>query len=169
MAESVADARQEVVNARRAAASELDELGPAFRGAVDIPAKVRRNPVKTAGLAGGAVFLAVGGPRRVAKAVERRFFPSRAQKVQSVLPDEVARAVNKLGDDADAVRAHLERDFVSYIEKRHPEEHPTGRREFWKTYDLILGTFGGVALRELLRRLMAQPTDRPSREDRSSG
>ena len=56
MAETVAEARQEVVDARRGVESELDGLGSAVRGAVDIPAKIRRNPVKTVGIASGAAF-----------------------------------------------------------------------------------------------------------------
>jgi hypothetical protein len=159
MAESVADARREVVNARQAASAELDELGRAGREAVNIPAKIKRNPVRSAGLLGGAAFLAVGGPKRVIKAAERRFFPSRAERVKSVLPDQVARTVNKLGSDADTVRAHLERDFMTYLEKRHPEEVPSGRRSFWKTYDTVVGIVGAAAAREMLKRFMTAPKE----------
>jgi hypothetical protein len=159
MADSVADARQEVVNARQAASAELDELGASAREAANIPAKIKRNPVRAAGLLGGAAFLAAGGPRRVLKAAERRFLPSRADKVKSVLPDQVARAVSKLGDDADAVRAHLERDFMTYLEKRHPEEVPSGRRSFWKTYDTVVGIVGAAAAREMLKRFMTAPKE----------
>ena len=77
MAQSAAEARQQVEEARRGVERELDNLGESARAAVDIPAKVRRNPVKTAGLAGGAAFLILGGPKRLAKATERRFFPKR--------------------------------------------------------------------------------------------
>lgn len=154
MADTVADARQEVVNARQAASAELDELGGAAREAVNIPAKIKRNPVRSVGLLGGAAFLAVGGPRRLIKHAEQRFFPTRAQRVKSVLPDDVARVVNKLGDDADAVRSHLERDFMSYLEKRHPEEVPSGRRSFWKTYDTVISIVGAAAAREMLKRFM---------------
>lgn len=159
MADSLADARQEVANARGAASAELDELGASAREAVNIPAKIKRNPIRSAGLLGGAAFLAVGGPKRLIKSAERRFFPSRADRLKSVLPDEVARTVGKLGDDADAVRAHLERDFMTYLERRHPEEVPSGRRSFWKTYDTVVGIVGAAAAREMLKRFMTAPKE----------
>jgi hypothetical protein len=160
MADETSEARQEVRNARRAAETELDELGAATRSALDIPAKVRRNPIKTAGLAGGAVFLAVGGPKRVIRAAERRLFPSRAERMASVLPKDVARAVDRLGDDAETVRANLERDFMHYLERKHPEEAPTARRSFWRTYDIFIGALGGLAAKTLARRLFEAPADR---------
>jgi hypothetical protein len=167
MAESTANARQEVENSRRAVESELDELGAAARAAVDIPAKVRRNPVKVAGLASGAAFLAVGGPKRVLRAAERRFWPSRKQRVQKVLPDEVARVVNRLGEDADAVRDHLERDFMGYLAKRHPEEIPNVRRSAWRTYDTLIGPIGAAAASFLVKKLFETPPERKP-EDRQA-
>ena len=53
-------ARAEVVAAREAFSTELVRLEAAGRAAVDIKAKVKRNPVKAAGLAAGAGFLAIG-------------------------------------------------------------------------------------------------------------
>jgi hypothetical protein len=166
MGEPLAEARQEVVNARQAAASELDELGDSFRAAIDIPAKIRRNPLKTAGLAGGAAFLALGGPKRMLKGVERRLFPARADRIKSLLPEDVARAVDRLGEDAEGVRSHLERDFKAFLDKRHPSEQPNARRSLWRTYDIMLGSIGSLAARELAKRLFEAPTDRP--RDRGS-
>ena len=60
MGEQTRTAREEVLAARAALSSEVDELGSAARSAVDIPAKVRRNPAQTAGLAAGAAFFALG-------------------------------------------------------------------------------------------------------------
>lgn len=160
MADETREARQAVASARRAAETELDELAAASRSAVDIPAKIRRNPLKTAGLAGGAAFLAVGGPKRVIRAVEHRLFPSRRERLQSVLPKDVARVVDRLGDDAEAVRANLERDFMHYLERKHPEEAPTAQRSFWRTYDIFMGALGGLAAKTLAKRLFEAPSDR---------
>ena len=77
MADETAEARQRVADARRGASSELDTLGSSTRAALDFPAKVRRHPVETVGVLGGLAFLVLGGPRRVAKSTERRFFPER--------------------------------------------------------------------------------------------
>lgn len=163
MADSTAEARQELERARRRADAELDELGAATRSALDIPAKIRRNPLKMAGLAGGAAFLALGGPKRVIRATEKRVFPGRKEKLESILPKEVARTVDKLGGDAAAVRANLERDFMHYLERKHPEEAPNARRSFWRTYDILAGSLGTLAARTMAKRLFEEPAD-PRRE-----
>ncbi|HSH21203.1 MAG TPA: hypothetical protein VK992_01125 [Candidatus Caenarcaniphilales bacterium] len=160
MAQTTEEARQEVVHARTALAAEVDDLGSATRAAVDIPAKVRRNPLRSAGLAGGAVFLGVGGPKRVLKAVERRVAPTRRQRLESVLPKDVARLVDDLGSNAEAVRDQLERDFRRYLERKHPEDTPNARRSFWRTYDILVGSLGTFASRALAKRLFETPPDR---------
>ena len=159
MADSTAEARQELERARRRAEAELDELGAATRKALDIPAKARRNPLKVAGLAGGAAFLALGGPKRVIKATERRVFPGRQEKVESILPKQVARTVDRLGGDAAAVRANLERDFMHYLERKRPEETPNARRSFWRTYDVLVGIVGAAAAREMVKKLFSVPKE----------
>jgi hypothetical protein len=166
VADTTADARQEVINARQAAESELNELGAAARAAIDIPAKARRNPVRVAGLAGGAAFLALGGPKRVVKAAERRLFPARREKLERVLPKDVARAVDRLGVNAEQVRDTLERDFRHYLERKHPEETPTARRSFWRTYDVMVGSLGAIAARTLAKRLFEAPPEREREPER---
>ena len=89
--EQVAQARQAVVDARLAVEKELDDLGLATQAAFDIPAKIRRNPVRTVGLGAGAAFLLLGGPRRVLKQVEHRVFPKR--RYRKLTPAEIDRAV----------------------------------------------------------------------------
>ncbi len=160
MADATTEARQGVVAARRAAERELDSLGSSTRAALDIPAKVRRHPVETVGLASGLAFLVLGGPRRVAKAAERRFLPERAKRPPTLLPKDVDKAIAKLpADDREQVRAHLERDFATYLEKEHSKEPPTGRQSAWKTYDMFLGIVGAAAARELTKKLFAIPQE----------
>ncbi len=158
VAKSVAEARQEVIDSRRAVESELDDLGLAVRGALDIPAKIRRNPVRTVGVGAGAAFLLLGGPKRVAKRVEQRLFPKRRER--RLLPREVDRAVDRLGEeDREATRAHIERDFASYLERTHPKEQPNARRSFWGTYDTVVGIVGAAAARELVKRFVEVPQE----------
>jgi hypothetical protein len=108
----------------------------------------------------------VGGPKRVIRAAEKRVFPSRRERLESVLPKEVARAVDRLGGDAEKVRANLERDFMHYLERKHPEEAPNARRSFWRTYDIMAGSLGTLAAKAMARRLFEAPPerDRPARE-----
>ena len=49
----------ELEAARIGLAESLDTLGDATRSALDVPAKIKRNPVKTAALVGGTGFLLV--------------------------------------------------------------------------------------------------------------
>ena len=73
----VLEARKELQAARSALGRELDGLTAATQSALDIPAKVREQPVKAAALAGGAGFLLLGGPRRAVGAVSNRLFGKR--------------------------------------------------------------------------------------------
>jgi hypothetical protein len=50
----VAEALTQLEMARAEVEASLDQLSSATQSALDIPAKVRRNPVKTAALVGGA-------------------------------------------------------------------------------------------------------------------
>jgi len=156
--ESVADARQAVADARLVVEQELDDLGLAAKAAVDIPAKIRRNPVRTVGIGAGAAFLLLGGPKRVLKQVEQRVLPKR--RYRRLTPAEIDRAIDRLGEeDREAARAHVERDFASYLEKNHPKEQPNARKSFWGTYDTLMAIVGTAAARELVKRFLEVPQE----------
>jgi hypothetical protein len=164
-AHKVAAARKGVEAARAGVETELDELGSAARAAVDIPSKIKRNPVPTVGAATGAAFLLLGGPRRVAKGVEKRLFPKRYARPPKVLPKDVLAALDRLPEeDQDMVRAHLERDFTAYLKAEHAKDPPNARNSAWKTYNLLLGTVGARAARELVKRLFEVPPKAPPEE-----
>ena len=108
-------ARDEVVAARAALGEETVRLQAAARSAIDIKAKVKRSPAKAASLAGGAAFLAVGGPRRILRGVKHRILGAPHPLPPSLLPDQVERAVRALGDDGAKVRGALEREFAGFL------------------------------------------------------
>jgi hypothetical protein len=165
MAGTTAEARREVAEARQAAAQQLDELGAAARSAFDIPAKVRRNPVQTVGIASGAAFLVLGGPRRLLKAAGARLLPQRPPR--SLLPTEIQRTVNRLEpEQREQIGRHLERDFAAYLARTHPQEPANARRSFWKTYDQLMGPVTGAAGRELVKRLFQPEPEPDPKEDR---
>lgn len=154
----VAAALKGVDAARESVATELDNLNSSVRAAVDIPAKIKRNPVPTLGAAGGAAFLLLGGPRRVAQTLEKQLFPKRYERPPKVLPRDIEKSLERLPEeDRDKVRAHLERDFAAYLRDEHPKDPPNPRNSAWKTYDLLLGTVGARAARELVKRLFEVP------------
>ena len=160
MADETADARKQVAEARSNASAELDTLGSSARAALDFPAKIKRHPVQTVGVLGGAAFMLLGGPRRVAKAAEQRFFPERANRPPTLLPKDVDKTLKRLPEeDREQIRAHLERDFAAYLAKEHVSDASTGRQSFWKTYDLLVGIVGAAATRELVKRALEVPAE----------
>ncbi len=146
-------ARSEVLAARADLGEELVRLEAAGRAAVDIPARLRREPAKVLGTAGGAAFLLLGGPKRVFKGVRRAVFGKDADLPKSMLPPQVEKTLKKLGPDGERVRGTLEREFADYLEEKAPQ-----RRE----RDLgavAVGLLGG-AFRPVVTRLGKQLAER---------
>jgi hypothetical protein len=147
----------QVTAARAALGSSLDELTDATKSAVDIPAKVRRNPGKTLALAGGAGFLIAGGPKRVLRAFTGRI-GSRTPRdpYDGLLPDEIERVLRDSAVAKDpAVRRALEEDFADYLSRKgrlEPEATPAA--VLWRTFDRVAGPLGTAGARLLVMRLM---------------
>ena len=161
----VLEARKELLAARSALGRELDGLTAAGQSALDIPAKVREQPVKAAALAGGAGFLLLGGPRRVVGAVSARLFGKKKPVERGLLPNDVQRVLksSEAGKDP-AVRKALEDDFADYLaSKGKLEPEPSAARSFWRTYDALIGPLGTVAARILVERLFAAGKGSPSK------
>jgi hypothetical protein len=116
----------QVVAARADFETEIERLEAAGRAAVDIPAKIRRQPVKAAGVAATAAFLVVGGPKRLFRRAKRAVRGEEEALPKSMLPDEIEKAVRKLGSDGKQVRGTLEREFAKYLEEREKERKKEG-------------------------------------------
>lgn len=110
-------ARTEVVAARQALATESTRMGTATREAVDIPAKIRRAPARSAAVATGAAFVVLGGPRRVVRRLKRAVRGEPAAMPSAMLPKEIDKALRSLGSDGEKVRGALERSFARYLAK----------------------------------------------------
>jgi hypothetical protein len=113
-------ARAEVVAQRQLLLDEVGRLEAAGRSAIDIPAKIRRAPARTAALAAGTAFLVLGGPKKIYRAVRRAVLGPKADLPKSMLPEQIDKALRGLGDDGDRVRGLVEREFVDYLEKNKP-------------------------------------------------
>jgi hypothetical protein len=114
-------ARDEVLAARQGLEDEVVRLEASARAAVDIPARLRREPAKVLGAAGGAAFLFLGGPKRLFRRARRAVLGPDADLPKSMLPDEVEKTLKKMGSDGDRVRGTLEKEFAKYLEKTAPE------------------------------------------------
>ena len=155
-------ARAEVLAARQDFAAEFERLGPATREAVDIPAKIRRAPVQSAAMAGGAAFLLLGGPRRVASRAKRAIFGAPAPLPSSMLPDEVEKAIRALGSDGDQVRGSLERSFAAYLDKQGSFTERTVRSASGDAMATVIRYVGRGLGISLLRRIVAGPGPMPA-------
>ena len=155
MDEATAAARQQVVDARAALLVEADELEAATRAALDIPAKVRKNPVKFAAGTAGLTFLVVGGPQRTARRVVRTHRGGRTRPPKSVLPDEIERLVADLGGDSEQIRARLDREFADYLgsQRRAGRLRNGAANSFWRGANVFSTVFAARVAGEMARRL----------------
>jgi hypothetical protein len=146
-------ARAEVLAARAGLDEELVRLEASGRAAVDIPARLRREPAKVLGAAGGAAFLLLGGPKRVFKGVRRALFGPSADLPKSMLPPEIEKTLKKLGPDGAKVRGTLEREFATYLDEKAPQRK---ERDLGATAALLLGG----TLKPVVQRLGKQLAER---------
>ena len=152
-------ARAEVVAARQGVLDEVAGLEASARAAVDIPARIRREPARVAGAAAGAAFLLAGGPRRVLRGIRRAVRGPDADLPPSLLPDEVEKALRAMGADGARVRGALERSFARYLEQSAPERR---ERDLGGTASQLLGNLLRPASRRAGARLAASLFDADS-------
>jgi len=129
-------ARAEVLAARAGLDEELVRLEASGRAAVDIPARLKREPAKVLGTAGGAAFLLLGGPKRVFKGVRRAILGQKADMPKSMLPKEIDQELRKMGDDGERVRRKLEREFANYLDENADARK---ERDLGATTAILLG------------------------------
>ena len=151
-------ARDRVLAARAEFDAELTGLTASARDAVDIPAKVRRNPARTAAVAGGLAFLLMRGPQRILGAARTKVFGRRASMPTRLLPKEIEKTLDKLGKDGDKVRGTLERDFADYVKQRQRD------RRAIPTVLLLAAArpVVGAVARRTAEFLTAPPSDQPA-------
>ena len=116
----------QVVAARAELGEQVDRLEAAGRAAIDVPAKVRANPAKAAGIAAGGAFLVAGGPKRLFRRARRAITGKDEDLPSELLPKDVEKALKKIGTDGRKVRGSLERDFAKYLDERAKERKKEG-------------------------------------------
>ena len=139
MGEGKESARVQVLAARALVDEELVRLEASARSALDVKAKVKRHPVKSAGLAAGAGFVMVGGPRRVFRGARNAIFGRPDPLPKSMLPDEIDKALRELGSDGERVRGTLEREFSRYLDDKGPQRR---ERDLRRLIGALMWTIG---------------------------
>jgi hypothetical protein len=123
-----------------------------------VPARVREDPLKSAALAGGAIFIVTGGPWRVYRLVKGRLrrllFGPEPVFPPSMLPDDVEKTLRKMGADGYNARGTLERDFARYLADRGSFSRPTASQATGE----ILGSLFKPAARVVGLRLAREMT-----------
>jgi hypothetical protein len=132
----------------------------ATREAVDIPAKIRRAPAKSAALAGGAAFVVLGGPRRIVRRLRRAVGGEPAPLPSEMLPKEVDKAIRSLGSDGEKVRGALERSFANYLAKNGKYTDRSVRGATEEALATAIRTAGrGIGLQVVKRALTGESTE----------
>jgi hypothetical protein len=114
-------ARAEAVASRQVFLDEVVALKASARSAVDIPAKIKRAPAKTAALIGGSAFLLLKGPQRAYRGLRRAIFGPTANLPKTMLPKAIDSALHAIGDNGERVRGVLEREFADYLDKNRED------------------------------------------------
>jgi hypothetical protein len=172
--ETLAETRVEI-DAQRA---ELKATADRLRSKLDLPAKFRENPALFVGLGVGAVFLAAGGPIRIARMIRRRTMRTTPEKAYDTLPkpmqawvDQLAGAVGPRAEDA---RQSLATELARWrhdprkhgkvskeLAKQMAEGPPGPNRTTWKALEAV-GTILSAALaRKAVERFLAERADDP--------
>lgn len=170
MGEGSTPARPEVVAAREALIAsrasldrELMNLEASTRAAVDIPAKVKANPVKAAGIAAGVGFVAVGGPKKLFKRAKAAIVGPEEPLPPSLLPKEIDDRLKKLGTDGTKVRGTIEREFAAYLDEKAEERK---QRDLTGAVAALLLTAGRPFVSRYAKQLAEQlATGDPKRLD----
>ena len=172
MGETLAETRLEI-DAQRAHLQETaDRLKARVRRAVDIKAKIRENPLLFAGLAGGAVFLLVGGPNRAARLVRRRVAKTPPEKAYDSLPkplqDLVDTVADRVGPRAAEARTGLALELARWrhdprhnkkmekqLAKEMVEGPPGMSRTAWKAFEAGAAILSAALARKAVERFLS--------------
>jgi hypothetical protein len=175
MGETLAETRLEVDGQRAEIEQTVERLRARVRRAIDIPAKMRENPLLYGGLAVGAVFLVAGGPRRLFRAARRVAMPSRADQAYDALPgamqrwvDALAGAVGPRGDEARRVLAEelqrwrhepLSRKQARVLAREAADGPPGPSRATWRAVETAATLISAALARRAIERFLSG--DRP--------
>jgi hypothetical protein len=132
--ETLAETRVELDAQRAENQRTAEELEARVRRALDIKARFRENPALFIGLGAGAVFLVVGGPARVARALRRRMRPTGAEQAYDALPKSMQAWVDamaaEVGPRAERARETLSEELRRW--RQEPLKNKKARRELAK-------------------------------------
>jgi hypothetical protein len=175
--ETIDQTRLEIAAQRTQIEATVDEV----RQALDLRQRVRENPGLVIGLGVAAIFLLVGGPRRLARGARRRSAADAGQKAFVALPDTLQAWVDTLaeaaGPDADQVRGPLAEELAHWrrqpIKDRKAREalarqmvdgSPGPSRAAWKAAEVGLTLLSAAMARRAIERFLTNESRQPGEE-----
>jgi hypothetical protein len=165
------ETRLELEAQRARVRTTAERLESATRGSLDVRAIIGRNPGRTIGLAAGAAFVLLGGPRRTVRAVRRAITgPADAQKAYAALPPPLRKFVDDsasgFGSARDESRGELALALHAWRENPKNRKKaqklvnetltpPGPSRAFWSLVEVAAVTAAGIIARQVVARQLA--------------
>ncbi len=151
---------------------ELERTADQLRESLDLRKQFRKNPVPFVAAGGGALFLLIGGPGRVAGLVRRQFFPSNAEKAYDALPKPMQAWVDHMADAvgprASEARQALSEELVRWrsdprkfgkvnqkLARQIAEGPPGPKRTLWSAAEAGASILVVALARKAVERLLA--------------
>lgn len=179
MGETLAETRVEVETLRGDLQRRADALEARVRHALDIPARIRENPLVFIGIGVGTAFLVAGGPMKVARLVRRRIRPSTAEQAYDALPKAMQAWVDTVaggvGSRAAGARVALAEELLAWrhnavkskkarkeLAKSITEGPPGPERAIWRAVESGLTLLSAAMARRAIERFVSGPPAMPS-------
>ncbi|MGH2488891.1 MAG: hypothetical protein ACRDFR_04680 [Candidatus Limnocylindria bacterium] len=155
----------EAQRARVRATAERLEL--ASRHALDLPARIRENPIQTAAIVGGLAFLLLGGPRRVLRQARQTARGSDAERAYAALPSSLRAVIDAAapghGDAREEARRQLALALHAWREDPKNRRRaarlasealspPGPGRALWSVVEIAGATAAGILVRRTVSR-----------------
>jgi hypothetical protein len=161
---------------------EIEATVARMREALDIRRRLRENPALIVGIGAATVFLVIGGPRRLARALRRHMSPTAAEQAYDALPAPMQAWVETLAESAGPKAVEVRNALVEELRRwrhdpvkdrkarealaRQMVEGPPGpARTAWKAAEGALTLVAAAMARRVIARFL---TDEPDGQDDSA-
>lgn len=177
MGETIDQTRLEIAAQR----AELEATAARLRDALDLRKRVRENPGIVIGIGAATVFLLVGGPRRLARALRGTVMPNAAQEAYEALPETMRAWVDALtgegGPRSEKVRDELVEELRRWrrdpirdkkarkeLARQMVEGPPGPQRTAWNAAETALTLVAAALARRAVQRFLTDeaPRKRPA-------
>lgn len=172
MGETIDQTRVEIAAQR----AELEATAARLRDALDLRKRLRENPGVVIGIGAVAVFLVVGGPRRLARLLRGSIAPHAAEEAYDALPGTMQAWVDAIAGEAGPRSGQARDELVEELRRwrrdpirdkkarkelaRQMVEGPPGpQRTAWNAAETALTLIAAALARRAVRRFLTNEPD----------